>query len=649
MAEFRIKTKNEANIKDKPRVYFTCHPLDFDAHFDRICADILAAQDCAIFYTEDMAEPLSEENITLDLHRMNLVVVPVTFRLLSTDNRAMTVDIPYAMEHGIPVLPLMMESGIVEIYSRPDKFGERQFITPDSHEASEIAYEKKLRDYLGSVLTSDEVAQRVRAAFDAYIFLSYRKKDRVLANELMKLIHENPKYRDIAIWYDEFLSPGESFRDNITRALKDSKIFALLVTPSLLETPNFVMDEEYPAARESGKPILPVEMTETDKDELSQKYEQIPEAVPAEDNEALYSSLADMLVGIAIAENDNDPEHNYLIGLAYLHGIDVEVDRERGMELITAAAEADYLDAMDRLYEIYQVKGNFRQCLYWSKRLYDYNLKVHGPDYTETVINLINIAYSYAELEDYQSAIKYNELACGASERVFGETHNFTLIAKGNLAVSYLSVEMFDKALNILEEVCRIRCEINGEEDKDTIIALGNLAGLYCDLEDDRGLPLLERVYELSRRTLGEEHHETLLSLYNLADYLAANNIDGAYEMQKKAYHTMCKVLGEEHPDTLKAMLSLALTESDLGKSEEAIRLFERGRELSLSILGENNHTTRSFICYLAMEYKTVGNGELCIRYLTELYDICLRTLGPDHEDTRMAELDLNIARIDFR
>ena len=44
-----------------------------------------------------------------------------------------------------------------------------------------------------------------------------------------------------------------------------------------------------------------------------------------------------------------------------------------------------------------------------------------------------------------------------------------------------------------------------------------------------------------------------------------------------------------------------------------------------------------------------MGNGELCIRSLTELYDICLRTLGPDHEDTRMAELDLNIARIDFR
>ena len=33
MAEFKIKTKNEANIKDKPRVYFTCHPSDFGTHY----------------------------------------------------------------------------------------------------------------------------------------------------------------------------------------------------------------------------------------------------------------------------------------------------------------------------------------------------------------------------------------------------------------------------------------------------------------------------------------------------------------------------------------------------------------------------------------------------------------------------------------
>ena len=66
------------------------------------------------------------------------------------------------------------------------------------------------------------MAKRVRAAFDAYIFLSYRKKDRKYANELMRLIHSNPECRDIAIWFDEFLTPGESFKENIEKILDRS-------------------------------------------------------------------------------------------------------------------------------------------------------------------------------------------------------------------------------------------------------------------------------------------------------------------------------------------------------------------------------------------------------------------------------------------
>jgi len=42
------------------------------------------------------------------------------------------------------------------------------------------------------------------------------------------MIHRNPVYRDIAIWYDEFLTPGESFRASIRNALElHRKCYAL--------------------------------------------------------------------------------------------------------------------------------------------------------------------------------------------------------------------------------------------------------------------------------------------------------------------------------------------------------------------------------------------------------------------------------------
>ena len=305
MAEFKVRTKGNSDPQGKPRVYFCCHPEDFHRYFDKICEDIFVSQDCAIYYTENMSEPLDETNISVDLGRMNLFVVPVTFRLMNEDNRAMRVDIAYAKEHNSPILPFMMESGIDEVYALPGNFGERQYLNPDSYDLSEIRYEEKLQKHLESILISDEMAKRIRAAFDAYIFLSYRKKDRAYANELMRIIHSIPGCRDIAIWYDEFLTPGESFIDNIKKAMEKSSLFTLLVTPNILEEGNFVMTEEYPAAKQSGMKILPTEMVEIDRDELKAKYDSIPDPVVTEDR-----VFADVMLAtvkrVAISENDNE-------------------------------------------------------------------------------------------------------------------------------------------------------------------------------------------------------------------------------------------------------------------------------------------------------------------------------------------------------
>ena len=353
MANMLFKTKDNITPSGKARVYFTCHPEDFEKYFDKICEDIFKSHDCAIYYTEDMSAQFDENEKATDLESNNLFVVPVTFKLLSTENRAME-DVRFALEHHIPVLPLMMEGGLDSIYSLPEKFGELQYLSPFSTDSTEVSFEEKLKKYLESVLVSDEMANRIRAAFDAYIFLSYRKKDRKYANQLMRIIHNKPECRDIAIWYDEFLTPGESFRENIDKILADSKLFTLLVTPNLLEDHNFVMANEYPAAIRSGISIIPAEMEQTDHATLAEKYINLPEITNPYDDEAFRSRLANTLSSLAIKSNDSDPYHNFLIGLAYLDGIDVEVNRERALELITSAAEANLPEAMEKLADIYE-------------------------------------------------------------------------------------------------------------------------------------------------------------------------------------------------------------------------------------------------------------------------------------------------------
>ena len=349
----KFKTRGNSNPSRKAKVYFCSHPADFKGYFDSITDEILSYNDCAIWYDED-EKNVRDELFYNDLKQMLLFVMPVTTKLLTQKSRAMDEDFEFAIANHIPVLPLMMESGLGAEYKQ--KFGDLQFLSKNRSDSTEISYEEKLRKYLNSILLDDETIKKIQDAFDAYIFLSYRKKDRIFAQELMRLIHRNDFCRDIAIWYDEFLTPGEDFNKTIRDALEKSGLFVLAVTPSLLEPsvdengverPNYIEKEEYPMAKKSGKPILPAEMVKTDKDILAKKFADIPSCADAHDETILTDALLKSLEKIAKRENDKNPEHNFFIGLAYLNGIDVEVDHERAVELITFAAEKNIPEAME--------------------------------------------------------------------------------------------------------------------------------------------------------------------------------------------------------------------------------------------------------------------------------------------------------------
>ncbi|MBO5868835.1 MAG: hypothetical protein J6Q54_08010, partial [Oscillospiraceae bacterium] len=64
MINILCRTKGNASPKGKPRVYFTCHPQDFEKYFDRICEDLFKTQDCAVYYTENMEQLLENEEFS---------------------------------------------------------------------------------------------------------------------------------------------------------------------------------------------------------------------------------------------------------------------------------------------------------------------------------------------------------------------------------------------------------------------------------------------------------------------------------------------------------------------------------------------------------------------------------------------------------
>ena len=141
MSDYQFRTRGQQSPQGKQRVYFTCHPDDFENFFEEIQKEILDRH-------EDV------EDYELRLREMQLFVVPVTTKLLTKANRAMDVEVPFAFEHHIPILPLMQESGLDDVFNA--KFGDLQYLDKHNTDPTAIPFEEKLTKYLESVIVGDE-------------------------------------------------------------------------------------------------------------------------------------------------------------------------------------------------------------------------------------------------------------------------------------------------------------------------------------------------------------------------------------------------------------------------------------------------------------------------------------------------------------
>ena len=401
MATLRYKTRGGSSPQGKPRAFFFGKQEDLDLYFEEISEDILDEINCAVYYPSWIDGGSEAQKIgEFDIAQMNVIVVPVSRRLLSAEDAELDGWLDAARKNNVPILPLMQESGLDALFEK--KFGSLQYLDKNKVDSTAIPYEEKLRSFLSAVMLGDELSEKIRSAFDAYIFLSYWKKDREYAQKLMKLIHENDFARDVAIWYDEFLTPGEDFNELISRALEKSSLFVLTVTPNVVNEINYIMNIEYPMAVERGKPVAPVEMVKTDESELRRLYSGIPSAVPAEDAGSLAELLRSKLSGI-LEGGTRDPKHRFFMGLAYLSGIDVERDAQRGMSLLKEAADEGFEEAFEKISDAYYfgdgVEQDCEEALKWRRRLDDiYGEKADKSRDDDDLHELIKRRMRYGEL-----------------------------------------------------------------------------------------------------------------------------------------------------------------------------------------------------------------------------------------------------------
>lgn len=374
------KTKNNSSPRWKSRVYFCAHPDDHKGYLEQISNDIFSTHDCAIWHLEDPHGEIGLAEHFFALDEMQLFVVPVTKKLLETDNFALDKEIPFALENNKPVLPILMEEGIIELFN--EKIGDIQLLDRCTKDNTADPYTDKLDKYLSRILLPDDTYNEVREkAFSSQIFLSYRKKDRRYAKDLMRLIHKNDLYRSVGIWYDEFLIPGENFHTEIREKIDESELFTLLVTPNLLEKGNYVHTQEYEIAKET-KSIFAPEMKQTDRNKFSEMYGRVKHVTNSVDEGEFFHDLEKIYESISLSSKERTPENDFYLGVAYLNGINLEVDYDKAYSLIKSAAESNddiCADAIIQLIMMYEsgngVKRDYTKAFEWNCRLLDYYRK----------------------------------------------------------------------------------------------------------------------------------------------------------------------------------------------------------------------------------------------------------------------------------
>ena len=466
MVHFSYITRGNSSPHGKTKVCLLCHPDDLSKYLDEISRDIFMTQNCSIWYVGDNQALINAE---FELSLMQLVVIPITKRLLTEENDVIAIGLPFAIKNRIPVLPILVESGLDALFSA--KIGDLQYLDKTSIDITAISYKDKLAKYLKSVLLNDEQIVQIKDAFDAYIFLSYRKKDRAHAQNLMRLIHQNEFCEKVAIWYDEFLTPGESFNESIKNALKKSDLFSLVVTPNVVNEKNYIMEIEYPLAQKENKAILPIVMVDTPVEKLKQKYDGIPTPIVSKNTNALANALRDYL-SVALNSSHDEPIHRYFVGLAYLSGIDVEVNRDLAFKLISSAAESGLEQAMKKLVHMYSigdgVDKNMTTAIKWQKRLIwklgdiaeESRKECDALDFLIEQMYLAELAYS---IEDYETAEKAGSNSFEVAKRLsFGSIED-NIFKKATSIFKKIVLgksRYFDESFPYLCKACRIMLDL---------------------------------------------------------------------------------------------------------------------------------------------------------------------------------------------
>ncbi len=425
---------------EKKKVYVTGSRSKLDSEqIFQIGKEILQVYDCKVYYDADIVyfshtTPRSFQSRTAFLKQMDMTVFVVSEDFLGEEESGEETEFQYVRDNNLPFLGIALSPKLNQWFD--DICGSYQLLdytAGDYGKRLKSFFERKFERY-SSV---DKSPLELEDCFLSSMFISYRKKNRVFADKLIGVLNSLEICRNISLWFDDFLTEGESYNREIDACLKNSDIVILLVTPEIIETmpdgqDNYVVRIEYPNAVKAGKIIIPVLAADTDKEILKEKFPGLGTGISLDDKEELEKVIRQALKTLGKDRIVSTPRQKYLLGCAYTDGQDIQSRSgmhlyrlpERGRKLLTEAAEEGSFSAMYKIGNILAQKGKYSEAVAWLVKANCFFKEAYDTEFS------------------FENAIAY-------------------INSLDRLIDMHIAVEKWDEAKNLIQEYTRVIKENN--------------------------------------------------------------------------------------------------------------------------------------------------------------------------------------------
>lgn len=160
----QVLTRGGISPQNKHKVFFASHEMDHAEYIKSLGDDVLRFVNAALYYDDTFGKEL---NIN-DVLEMQLIIVPIIYRLLEEPNYARDVVLKIALENNIPVLPIEVEKEASMLFDKV--IGKLQCLSKISNDGSELPYGEKLEIYLNNIFPTEQENEDIKEVFDLNVF-----------------------------------------------------------------------------------------------------------------------------------------------------------------------------------------------------------------------------------------------------------------------------------------------------------------------------------------------------------------------------------------------------------------------------------------------------------------------------------------------